>query len=43
MATRLINNLGEGGPSSCVISVGSCAIRVIKNAYLVLQTDTSKM
>ena len=21
MATRLINNLGEGGPSSCVISV----------------------
>ena len=25
MATRLINNLGEGGPSSCVISVGSCS------------------
>ena len=22
MATRLINNLGEGSPSSCVISVG---------------------
>ena len=26
MATRLINNLGEGGPSSCVISVGSWVV-----------------
>ena len=26
MATRLINNLGKGGPSSCVISVGSWVV-----------------
>ena len=26
MATRLINNLGEGGPSSCVTSVGSWVV-----------------
>ena len=26
MATRLINNLGEGGPSSCVISVSSWVV-----------------
>ena len=26
MATRLINNLGEGGPSSFVISVGSWVV-----------------
>ena len=26
MATRLINNLDEGGPSSCVISVGSWVV-----------------
>ena len=26
MATRLINNLGEGGPSSCIISVGSWVV-----------------
>ena len=26
MATRLINNLDEGGPNSCVISVGSWVV-----------------
>ena len=26
MATRLFNNLGEGDPSSCVISVGSWVV-----------------
>ena len=26
MATRLISHLGEGGPSSCVISVGSWVV-----------------
>ena len=26
MATRLINNLSDGGPSSCVISVGSWVV-----------------
>ena len=26
MATRLINNLVEGGPSSCAISVGSWVV-----------------
>ena len=39
MATRLINNLNEGGPRSCVISVGSWVVVVTCISVKLLKTN----
>ena len=41
MATRLITNLSEGGPSSCVISVGSWVVHTgVSISALVLNSPS---